>query len=103
MEMLDPSWFRSAFNLSGEVTNIRDRRRARAMLIGSVLLTGQLGLQDNRRELSMGDRSILDEMLPDQYGTVTQFKKALRKAPLLQIADTSVYRWRKVPTDKQCL
>ena len=86
-EMLDPSWFRSAFNLSGKVTNIRNRRRARAMLIGSVLLTGQLGLQDIRRELSKGDRNILDNMRPDQYGTVTQFKKALREAPVLQILE----------------
>ena len=79
--------------------NIGDRRRARAMLIGAVLLTAQLGFQDIRGEMREGDRSILDQMRPDQYGTVTQFKKALREAPLLQIL--GVYRRGEIPAVKQ--
>ena len=86
-QLLKPSWFHKGFDLSSKTTTNKSRRLARAMFFGAVLFAGQLGAQQLCSLMTKGDKTILENMRPDYYGSAAQFKKALAKAPLLQIVE----------------
>ena len=74
--MLDPSWFVKNFDLSAKAKGLNQRREARSMLIGAVLLVAQIGAHDIGSMLNSGDSRILKNiMYHTRRGTAAQFIK----------------------------
>ena len=87
-EMLDPAWFVKNFDLSAKAKTLSQRREARAMLIGAVLLVAQIGAHDVRSKLNTGKPGTLKNLIYDtRRGTAAQFVKMLAKAPMLEVME----------------
>ena len=99
--MLDPSWFVKNFDLSAKTKDVGQRREARAMLIGAVLLIAQLGAHDIRSRLSQGTPGLLKEILYDpRRGTALQFIKLLSQAPMLEVMEVICKEKKDVISEK---
>ena len=62
-----------------------DRRVARSMLTGAVLLIAQLGAYKIRELVGTGQENDLNRVTPRTRGTVAQFQEALREASPISI------------------
>ena len=86
--MLDPSWFVKNVDISAKAKGLNQRREARSMLIGAVLLVAQIGAHDIRSSLNSGSSEILENIMYDtRRGTATQFIKLLAQAPMLEVME----------------
>ena len=82
---LSPSWFVQNFDLSAKAQNLNQRRLARSMFLGAVLLVTQLGAHQIRTMLTKGKSGVLKNLRPDAHGTTLYFKKMLQEAPLIEV------------------
>ena len=99
--MLDPSWFVKNFDLSAKTKEVGQRREARAMLIGAVLLIAQIGAHDIRSRLSEGKPGLLKDILYDtRRGTALQFMKLLSQAPMLEVMEAICKEKKDMITEK---
>ena len=84
-EMLEPAWFVRNSDLSSKLKSINDRRTARSMLIGAVLLVAQLGAYKIRSLLTAGENEILQGVPRKTRGTLGHLREALSRASPLAI------------------
>ena len=99
--MLDPSWFVKNFDLSAKTKEVGQRRDARAMLIGAVLLIAQIGAHDIRSRLSQGKPGLLKDIPYDpRRGTALQFIKLLSQAPMLEVMEVICKEKKDVISEK---
>ena len=73
------------FDLSAKTQSLSQRRLARSMFLGSVLLVAQLGAHRIRTMLSKGKSGVLKNLRPEAHGTMLYFKKVLQEAPLIEV------------------
>ena len=84
-DLLDPAWFVRNTDLSAKAKSVKDRRIARSMLIGSVLLIAQLGALSIRKCLSSGENDALKKVAPSTRGTLAQLQEAASGASPISI------------------
>ena len=99
--LLDPAWFVKNFDLSAKAKGLSQRREARAMLIGAVLLIAQIGAHDIRSRLNAGKSGMLKEVMYDtRRGTAAQFVKFLSQAPMLEVMELISKEKKEQVTEK---
>ena len=84
-DLLDTAWFTKNSDLSKKTKDVHQRRLARAMLTGAVVLTAQIGAHRVRTLLTSGDEDVIANIRRDDYGTAGQFAKALARAPVVEV------------------
>ena len=84
-DLLEPSWFTRNTDLGGKTKNLKQRRSARSMLLGAVLLVAQMGAHQLRHLLTSGKSGMLNGMALHATGSAAYFKKALQQAPMIEV------------------
>ena len=57
------------------------------MLLGAVILVGQVGAHNLRDILTSGETGALANIQPDAVGTATHFAEAMSRAPILEVIE----------------
>ena len=84
-DLLDPSWFVRNSDLSSKLKSLKDRRLARSMLMGAVLMITQVGAHNIRTLLMSGESDALKNVPPDTKGTIADFQEVLSKSSPMSI------------------
>ena len=85
-ELLDPAWFSKNSDLSSKTKSLKNRRVARSMLAGAVLLVAQLGAHEIRKLLSSStEENSLLKLLKEARKPVAEARETEAKASPLEV------------------
>ena len=84
-EVVKPTLFSRREDLGGKTRTLSDRRHASAILAGAPLFLAQLSAKDLKSCFMSGDQRILGSINLDSVMTVSEFFRAIGKAPLIDI------------------